>query len=62
MTRPGGLPKAIDMKNEILAKDPDFDNERFSKWKRALKSEGEDGCGDVEAAAAGRPPPPSRPL
>ena len=38
------------MKNEILAKDPEFDNERFAKWKRALKSEGEDGCGDVEAA------------
>ena len=38
------------MKNEVLAKDPDFDNERFAKWKIALKSEGEDGCGDVEAA------------
>ena len=42
--------KAYEMRDAILAQDPSFDNERFKKWQRALKSEGEEGCGDVEAA------------
>ena len=42
--------KAYEMRDAILAKDPSFDNERLKKWQRALKSEGEEGCGDVEAA------------
>ena len=41
--------KAYDMRDTILAKDPSFDNERLKKWQHALKSEGEEGCGDVEA-------------
>jgi hypothetical protein len=44
------LQKAYEMRDAILAKDPSFDNDRLKKWQRALKSEGEEGCGDVEAA------------
>ena len=32
--------KAYEMRDAILAQDPSFDNERFKKWQRALKSEG----------------------